>query len=247
VVIWSLLSIFGLWCAHRTLLSLEDLQLFPGESLSKVRIVIFLMVIALNFLLREHFFLLWGIHVVIFLSPGWWPAFIQRRRELRVKRERTAILDFLIQSLCSGQGFRAAIRKYSQICAPPTAYMAKEFLSVLEYQKPLNELATEPQLILFFQELEQVDRSAHKTIDRLKALRRKLLMEKNFRQKSRQALLQVRFQSWIISGMYLFLLFYIHLEFGLARNKSLIFVSISFFTAGLLWVQKMGRTYRWKL
>ncbi len=247
MLIWSALSLFGLWVVHRTLRTGEILQIFSAEKTIHIRVFSFLTVIVLNFLLREVIFLLTLVNIVIFLSPWWVPMWIQNKREQILKQQFIPILDQLILSMKSGKGFRPAL----QICLERNThhirYTLLEFVSALQYQKEIKSLGDDAQIQFFFRELALVDQSAHKPVDRMRALRRRLQMEKGFRQKSRQALLQVRFQSWIITGMYLLVLAYVQSDFGLRKHMGLVMGSALLFTVGLFVVQKMGRNYKWKI
>jgi Flp pilus assembly protein TadB len=247
MLIWSLLSLFGLWIAHRTLLTTEDLQIFSHTHLFQLRVFIFLTVVVLNFLFRDLIIFLLLLNVVIFLSPWWAPRLIEQHRERLLKEQFIPIIDQLILSMKSGSGFRPAFMKCLERNTKPVRYALTEFLSALQYQKEIQSLSRDPKICFFFQEIALVDQSAHKPVDRLKALKRRLAIEKSFRQKSRQALLQVRFQSWIMSALFLFVLAYVQHDFGIQKHLGLVGTASFFFVVGLLVVQKMGRNYKWKI
>jgi Flp pilus assembly protein TadB len=207
----------------------------------------FLTVVVLNFLLREVISLLTALNIVIFLSPWWVPMWIQHKREQLLKQQFIPILDQLIMSMKTGKGFRPALQMCMERTTHHIRFTLVEFLSALQYQKEIKSLGHDPQIQLFFRELALVDQSAHKPVDRIRALRRRLTMEKSFRQKSRQALLQVRFQSWIITGMYILVLGYVQADFGLKKHMWLVVASSTLFCTGLVIIQRMGRNYKWKI
>ncbi len=246
MLIWSLLSIFGLFVVHRTLGICEEQQLFTQKQMIKLRLISFLTVVVLNFLFKEIIFLLIGVSAAIFLSPWWVPHIIQKHRESQLKNQFIPLLDHLILSMKTGRGFRASLAMFIERNPPSVRFILQEFLSALQYQKEMNAISSDSKIQFYFRELHVVDQSGHKPVDRLRALRRRLMMEKTFRQKSRQALLQVRFQSWIISGMYFLILAYVQHDFGLRQHLQLVAVSGALFATGLIWVQRMGRSYQWK-
>ena len=245
--IWCVLSMFGLLVAHRTMSLCETLHLFSQTQLSSFRIFSFLTVVGINFLLRNNLTMLGGFNVVIFLSPWWCAHFIQRRRETLLKEQFVPILDNLILSMRAGRGFRQALQLCFEKNSSTTQVILKEFMSSLQYRKDMVGVTSDEQILLYFNELSQIDQSTHKPIERLRALRRRISMERNFRQKSRQALLQVRFQSWIISFMFLGLLIFVHHQFGLQKHGQLVLLTSGIFLIGLIWIQKAGRSYQWKL
>lgn len=247
MLIWSSFSIFGLWIAHRTLLVCEELQILSSKRMFRLRMFSFLTVVVCNFLFRDVIALLFILSAVIFMSPWWVPQLIEHQRERALKEQFIPILDHLILSMKSGKGFRPSFILCLERNNHSIQYTLNEFLSALQYQKETKSLSSDPKISFFFQELAYVDQSAHKPVDRLKALRRRLMIEKSFRQKSRQALLQVRFQSWIMTGMYLMILAYVQHDFGLKKHLSLILTSAFLFALGLYFVQKMGRSYKWKI
>jgi Flp pilus assembly protein TadB len=247
MMIWSALSIFGLYVVHRTLGICEEQQMLSQNQMIQVRMISFLTVVVLNFLFKGTIVLLIGVSVTIFLSPWWVPYIIQKHRESQLKNQFLPLLDHLILSMKTGKGFRPSLAQYIERNPPSVRFILQEFLSALQYQKEMNSISSDTKIQFYFRELHVVDQSGHKPVDRLRALRRRLMMEKTFRQKSRQALLQVRFQSWIISGMYFLILAYVQHDFGLRHHLKLVAVSGVLFLSGLIWVQRMGRSYQWKI
>ena len=247
MMIWWILSLFGLFIAHRMVSSCETLQLFSHKHLFNVRIFSFLTVIAMNFVLRKNLLLLGAWNVVIFLSPWWLANTIQHHRERCLKREIVPILDNLILSMKSGRAFRPSLLAYVEKSMTSVQITMKDFLSSLQYRKNIRQLTSDSQIFFFLNELFLVDQSTQRPLDRLKALRRRVYLENNFRRKSRQALMQVRVQSWILSTMYFFLMLFIHFQFDLRKHLTLLITSFALFALGTLILTRIGKNYRWKL
>ncbi len=247
MIIWSALSIFGLYVVHRTLGICEEQQLLTQNQMVNVRMISFLTVVMLNFLFKGTIVLMIAVSAIIILSPWWAPQLIQKHRESQLKNQFLPLLDHLILSMKSGKGFRASLGLFIERNPPAVRFILQEFLSALQYQKEMQAISSDSKIQFYFRELHVVDQSGHKPVDRLRALRRRLMMEKTFRQKSRQALMQVRFQSWIISGMYFLILAYVQHDFGLREHLKLVAISGALFFSGLIWVQRMGRNYQWKI
>lgn len=247
MIIWWILSLFGLFVAHRTLSSCETLQLFSPQQLSSVRIFSFLTVIVFNFALRNNLLLLGGWNIVIFLSPWCLAHVIQRRREMILKREIVPILDSLILSMKSGRAFRPSLMTYVEKSMTAVQITMKNFISSLQYRKNIQSLSSDPQIFFFLKELLDVDQATQRPVERLKALRRRIFLENNFRQKSRQALMQVKVQSTILSIMYVLLGLFVHFQFGLHQHRTVFFNSLILFIIGTLLLRKIGKNYRWKL
>lgn len=247
MIIWWILSLFGLLITHRTLSSCETLQLFSNKQLINIRHFSFLTVIVMNFVLRKNLLLLGGWNIVIFLSPWWLAHIIQSRREMILKREIVPILDSLILSMKSGRAFRPSLMSYVEKSTTAVKVTMQDFLSSLQYRKNIRQLSSDLQISFFLLELAEIDQASQRPIDRLKALRRRIYLENNFRRKSRQALLQVKVQSWILTTMYFFLTLFVHFQFDLNKHRVLAINSFALFMFGFLVLRRIGRNYRWKL
>lgn len=247
MLIWSLLSMIGFGIALRTIKSYESLHLFSENILQRIRIVSAILILSFNFILRDHIVALWIIQFVIFLSPLWLSGIVQTIREKIIQEDMVAILDSLIIYMRSGVSLRVAIEKSSHGLKPATGLLLKEFSTSLQYRNNRNSMTENSSIRIFFDEIAEVDQIAHKQVDRLKAMKRRLLTERNFRRKSRQATVQIKTQAWIMAAMYGLLLVYVSCEFGFWKNSSIIFFSSAIFLMGLFFVLNMGRNYQWKL
>jgi hypothetical protein len=103
-------------------------------------------------------------------------------------------------------------------------------------------------LIKDFQaELVQIDRSQNRVIDQVRALRRHLKIQENFRRRSMQVTQQIKMQAIIVTLLYLLLLSFVINQFGFTQNKNVILISGLIFTFGLIWIFKVGRRIKWKV
>jgi Flp pilus assembly protein TadB len=247
MLIWSLLSIIGFGIVVRTLKTYELLHLFKEKDLKWMRNLSLLSIIFLNFIFRSHIVALWIIQFVIFLSPWWLVMLVQVYREKIIHDQMLPILDSMIIFMRSGASLRSSLDRCMESGRPSVTMALKQFRLSLEYRKNRQAMSDNPKIHLFFDEIQSVDELTHRQVERLRALRRRLLIESKFRQKSRQATIQVKAQAWIMAVMYLLLLLYICHEFGFWKNSGLIFLSSVVFLVGFLLVLKMGRSYQWKI
>ena len=247
MLIWSLLSMFGFGIVVRTLQTYEHLNLFPQKHIKWTRNIAFMSIFFLNYMFRQHPIALWVFQFVIFLSPWWLATFVQAYREKIIQNQMIPILDSLIISMRSGASLRSAVERYTDHCDPTAQLALKEFLVSLQYKKDREMMANSAKIRQFLDELQDIDDLQHKQIERLRAFKRRLMTERNFRQKSSQATIQIKAQAWIMTGMFSFLLVYISSEFGFYKNLPLIFFATVIFLAGLILVLRMGKSYVWKL
>ncbi len=246
-VSWMLFSLFGLVVVERTIISLVSMKLILPDQAQVLRVFFLFLQIVINILLRDHILLLVAVQFVWFCLPDLFAVIVQKQRESLFQEQLISMLDSWIITMRSGKSLRQAQLFYLEKTKKPVQYILNEYMIAIQYQQNVVNLSQNRQMQIFFRELEQIEKQSHKSVERLKALRRKLMMEKFFRQKSRQATLQVKSQSLIISFMYVGLMIYVHLSFGLARYQMLVMFSLVLFIVGLVCVQRMGRFYKWKI
>jgi Flp pilus assembly protein TadB len=247
MIIWPLISLIGLLFVDRTISDAETLRLFPKTATSYVRIPSFFALIVLNWLMHDHLLALWLLFIVVILTPMIAIRLIQSRREHDLKNDLIPILDNLTMAMRSGKGFRAALILCLTSREKSSQWAFQEFMSSMEYGKSMFQVSSDRQIIFFFTELALIDQVAHKQIERVKALRQRLFIEKNLRQRSRQALMQVKFQSGMISVMFAGLLAFVHFHFGIQNHQEIVFSALALFLPGLFWIHNIGKGYKWKL
>lgn len=244
---WMIFSLFGLVVVDRTITSSMSMKLILPDQAHVFRIFFLLLQIVINILMRNHILMLVMGQFFCFFLPDLIAVIVQRQRESLFQENLISMLDSWIITMRSGKSLRQAQLFYLEKTKKPIQYILKEYNIAIQYQQNVVNLSQNRQIQIFFRELEQIEKQSHKSVERLKALRRKLMMEKFFRQKSRQATLQVKSQSLIISFMYVGLLLYVHFTFGLLRYQLLVMFSFVLFVFGLVCVQRMGRYYKWKI
>lgn len=246
VLIWILLSVFGLFAAVRTFNVCESQRIFSEKHAEVIAVFISVLILMLNFLLREHLVVQIFLQFTLFLTPFVLSKIIFLRREKHISKNFVSILDSVIIRMRVGSSLREALMTTANTQTPSTQFLVQEFVTLLSFDRPLYELVSDQKLQKNFLELRNVDKQPHRAIERLKSLRRRLQMEEKLRQKSRKALLQARAQAVILSVMYLLLLSYSLWKYGWKSSATLIFVSIVLFSVGSFWLWSMGRRFRWK-
>jgi Flp pilus assembly protein TadB len=245
--IWPFISIIGLMFVDRTIAEVEKLRLFPSASTSKLRILSFMVVIIMNWILKKQLLSLWMLVFVVFLTPSIAICLIRSQRELKLKSAFIPILDNIILAMRSGKGFISSLKCAVEYRGSRNLWAFQEFISSLEYSRDMAPLSGNKDILFFFKELKSIHQSGHKPIERVKALRQRLFIEKDLRLKSRQALLQVKFQSYMMALMFIGLLFFVHVQFGIQNHATLVLGAVFLFLPGLIWIKNMGRGYKWKL
>jgi hypothetical protein len=246
-LLWMLMSALGLIVGYRTLMVCESLRIFSEKRCEPLAIFISALILLLNSLLREHLLAQFFLLVCLFLSPLFLTRIIFSRRERQVLKNFVSILDLVVVRMRIGSSLRESLLATSADQPHSTQFLLREFVTLLSFDRPLDELVSHPRLRKNFLELKKIDQQPHRAIERLKSLRRRLQLEEKLRQKSRKALLQARAQATILSILYAALLSYSLCKYGWKNSPRTFAVSLGAFFAGSLWLWQMGRRFRWKI
>lgn len=247
MLIWSFLSIFGLFIARRTLRTVENLAQTSFLNQKTKSFCVFSVVLLLNWCLRHNYFLLGALFLVISITPEAGKILIFQRRKRIFQIQSVSILDELILMVSAGQSFRQSLHQ----CGHNRHFWIQEALNnsffTAEDKKSRQNLARDRRIRRFFDELIEIDTSGVKILDRLRSFRRTWAMEEQFRQRSRQALIQVRVQSWVMVALFLLVLSVSWKLLSISQQPFLIVISSVWCFFGVFWIQSMGRWYKWKI
>lgn len=243
----TFLTVLGLIIAHRTHVIGEKNNLFTNKFSTSRHVLVLFLQLMISFFLFEHVHLLFFEIVVVFLTPLMMMKVTIIAREKRMRAHFVSLLDALLIRMRSGKSFRDAFTLQLNDSDPLLRVLMSEFHSSLIYKRPLDELFFQKDIREYFAELAVIDEQNHRCVERLRAYRRKLKVKQDFRQKSRQALMQVHAQSGILALMYSLLLFVLILRGEVSRYLPIVIGSIVLFILGMGCLQLIGRGYRWKI
>lgn len=239
----SFFGLFGLVRSIRVLISLHFSQLFSHQaSLFAIFVTHFL----LNIILSGHLWLLICLNTGCFLIG---PLCIQAQEWFHARNsteKMASILDLLIIRISSGGSFRQSLQ-HIQADTVHFNHLMKEIIHAITTNSPLPFPKHSSAIAGIITELQSIDRSSFKTLDKLKNLRDSLRLQLKFKRKVQQASLQVRMQTFILSFIYLGLVVLSFLYFE--RSSFLPWLSLStvLFAMGAAWSWKIGRSFKWKI
>lgn len=243
----TFLTVLGLVIAHRTHAIGEKNNLFTNKFSTSRHVLVLFLQLSISFFLFEHLLLFVFEIVVVFLTPLAMMKVTILARARCMRAHFVSLLDTLIMRMRAGKSFRDAFQLQMNESEPLLRALMSEFYSCLIYKRPLHELFFQRDIREYFAELARIDEQNHRSIDRLKSLRRKLKVKENFRQKSRQALMQVKAQALILTFIYVLLLVTLLLRGGADKFIGLISASLLLFCFGMTCLFMIGRGYRWKI
>lgn len=243
--LWFLMSIFGIFFTYRSTFHLQEIHLLANIFSETARGVLLLLMILINFLLREHQY----VHAVLMILQMWLPFVVKTAIELWIFRtwdqKLISLLDSAIVKMKTGLSFRESIKSSMHQFESVHSRIIEEFLVSIQ-MKQNNFSKYHPHIELSLNELAQIDLLAHKQSDRLKALRRKYKIRQSFKKKSGVALSQIRAQSLILSILYIGLLLFFLFTQSWKAYLEQILLSLFLFSIGSLWILRAGKRYQWK-
>jgi hypothetical protein len=241
------LSVLGFAIAMRTFQ--RSAEEFAFSVRVSAAILVFLMVMILCALLFLHTwpFALWIFIGIILISLNLFPYFLRIFLIRSMKRQLIPLLDQVILGLQTGSSFRIALRSAIEA---QQSWFRRQLLDIYNAVVNSREQKSAPRT-KFFEELiaefSEIDRSQNKIVEQVRAFRRQLKTEEDFRRRSGQVTQQIRLQAIIVTVMFVALLLFVSFNFGFFKNIRLILFASGLFAGGVVWIFMMGRGMKWKI
>ena len=241
LIILSLHLLFGLWFAYQTYIHRS--QKVFSEFIIKSCVFSYLVIIILTLPLGK-LPLIFSIYIPIFIfvtAEYFWSY----KRLDYFRKQFLFLMDFTIARMKMGNSFREALNQgIESIDSKWIQDDLKELRDRMIYAQDIK-LYQAKEFLFAFKTFKQVDQDLQ-PLTRLYYIREAMKIEDSFRKKSRQALLQIRLQSIIMSVLYLalfiFVIFYYKTQF-----LTLMLVSSCLFVIGSVLIFILGRKIRWTL
>lgn len=240
-----LILIIGLMSEYRIFSKFWEEKIIRKEQMKFFFLLFFILSFVISILFQKKPFLVWFVMLIANLLSFFVPFIIQKRRKNDFQRESIVLMDKIISSVKSGSSFRDTLKSLQDKNGTQSYYFSEIFQAIFLDQSP-ERISSDAQVQRLYFEMKQITGNPHRIADRLVALRRTLKTEAWFAQKTKQALLQSRAQSLIMTVLYLALFFFVFWSGQLKGNSDIILISILLYSIGTFWVWKMGRGYRWK-
>ena len=237
--------IYSFSCFYSCLLFLKDIKNKKLFCLKKQNIFIgflILFYIALGSFLSSSFLLLFFSSLIpigfLVLIP-YLEKSIQERLLFTLAELLVPVKAQMKLGVCFMEAWDGSVRDLKN---GPNKTSLLKISEILRFQR--NFWHSSPDLRFFVQHLLEIRKSSQ-ALDRLLELQNKLKVEREFLRKTSQTLLHLRWQSFILSGVY-FCIFGFTLTYYPLYPK-LMATSLSFFLIGLYWLSKIGRKMKWSL
>lgn len=190
--------------------------------------------------------MLWLFIGILLITLKFFPDILRFFLLRRLRSALIPMLDCVIMGLQSGKSFRLSLHSAIEIQSGWVRLQLMELFESLPVAE--NVIAVKSALLRDLQgELVEIDRSQVRCLEQVRALRRHLKMQEDFRRRSGQVTQQIKMQAIIVTALYLGLLSFVIAQFGLRDHQFLILASAVTFFAGILWVFSLGRRIKWKV
>ncbi|HEX7674552.1 MAG TPA: hypothetical protein VF412_10280 [Bdellovibrio sp.] len=189
---------------------------------------------------------LWLFIGILLISLKFFSPILRFFLMRRLSSALIPMLDSVILGLQSGKSFRISLQAAIENQNGWRRNQMREIYNSLI----TSEVSTSVKSALLkdlLAELAEIDRSQNRTIDQVRALRRHLKLQENFRRRSGQVTQQIKMQAIIVTALYFALLSFVIAQFGFFEHRKLILASVLIFFTGLFWIFNVGRRMKWKV
>jgi hypothetical protein len=237
----------GLMFGSRILSQMQSERLITTSERRKmtgisVSIAVFVVMFA-----PKDLILLWFVLGIICLGLYLSRFLIRQHRSMKFRQEFVVFLDRAILNLRSGHSLRQSLKLSSLECDAFTQHQLNLILEFVFFSQHYHIISPDEFVKSMMDELFLIDQSGHRSLQRLEVLRRGLKIESDFRRRSAQGLIRVRWQAYLMTGLYIAILIFVLKEFSLKEISRLLFISVTFFGTGFVWILMGGRKIKWKL
>lgn len=241
-----LVSLLGYWIAIRTVSQVATEFSISIKHQQIVSAIIMIIIVVLMGSTKSSSLTLWLFIGILLKSLKCFPIILRILLNRRIRRTLIPYLDLVILNVQSGKSMRVSMAEAAEIQDGWIRNQLKE-VHLYVFADEASPPAKSALLKRFSIELHRIARSQSKYFEQLKALRRELKMQEDFRRRSGQVSQQLKAQAIIVTALYLALLGFVIVQFGFNENRNLIFLSAAIFKSGLFSMFMIGRRMKWKV
>lgn len=246
MLIFFSISLIGHMLVHRTILSIARDFAFSQHLIRSFLIFNLAVICVIAVISASTPITLWLFIGILLITLKFFPHILRFFLLRRLRASLIPMLDCLILGLQTGKSFRSSLHSAIEMQTGWVRHQLMEVCDSLQMSK--NVIAVKSALLKDFrEELLEIDRSQARCVEQVRALRRHLKMQEDFRRRSGQVTQQIKMQAIIVTALYFALLLFVIMQFGFNPHRSLIFWSAIIFFVGLFWIFLMGRRLKWKV
>lgn len=241
------ISLFGIRLSIQITDKMFERRLIDRSLRSKMRVLAPISIVCVVISSANRPILAWSVVCCALICLVVSQFVIRAHRENKFRAEFLDYIERVIMLVRTGKPFRLALSSAIDDIEPFTQKKIGKILEFVFFSQHSDLLAADLPMQNIVSELVAIDRSAHKTLERLVLLRRNLRLELEFRSKAGQVMRRMRWQSYILTGLYIALLVFMLNMFTWREIWPFLWISVTFFVTGLCWMMFAGRKIRWKI
>lgn len=241
-----LVSMFGYWIAIRTFSQVATEFSISIRHQQLASAVIMVVIVVLMGSTKSSSLTLWLFIGILLKSLKFFPIILRIFLNRKIRKTLIPYLDLVILNIQSGKSMHVSMREATEIQEGWMKNQLKE-VHLYVFSEGASPPAKSALLKRFSTELHRIAHSQSKYFEQLKALRRELKMQEDFRRRSGQVTQQLKAQAIIVTALYLALLAFVILQFGFKENRQIVLSSVAIFKVGLFWMFMIGRRMKWKV
>lgn len=243
--IFFIVSMLGQVLVHRTLAVIAR-EFAISQRVIRSLMILNLAVIAFFAAISPSPTSLWLFIGILLITLKLFPEIFRIFLLRRLLGALIPLLDSVILGLQSGKSFRFSLNTAIENQRGWMRNQMREIYNSITTSEV--HIATKSALLKDLQqELMEIDRSQNRCLDQVKALRRHLKLQENFRRRSGQVTQQIKMQAIIVTALYFALLGFVFVQFGFMEHRFLILSSAFLFISGLFIIFSVGRRMKWKV
>src|SRR5438445_1507331 len=210
------ISMLGQMLVHRTLLMIVQEFAISQHTLRSLVVLNVMLTSVLALSLNSSPATLWLFIGIILISLKFFAPILRFFLMRRLSSALIPLLDSVILGLQSGKSFRISLHTAIENQSGWRRNQLREIYNSLVTAE--NVIAVKSSLLKDLQtELGEIDRSQNRTVDQVKALRRHLKLQENFRRRSGQVTQQIKMQAIIVTALFVALLSFVIVQFGFSE------------------------------
>lgn len=242
--IFFLVSLVGHALVHRRFLSMAREFSLSHQLIRTISLINFCVIIVFSIIIAPAHSTLWLFIGILLITLKFFPHIFRFFLIARLRSALIPFLDCVILNLQAGKSFRFSLQLSIEMQSGWVRHQLAEVCESLHMSK--NVIALKSNLLKGFRdELVEIDQSQVRCVEQVRALRRSLKMQEDFRRRSGQVTQQIKMQAIIVTVLFVLLLVFVIMQFGFTPHRLWIFLSSFVFFVGLVWIFFMGRRIKW--
>ncbi|MEZ4873730.1 MAG: hypothetical protein R2827_16110 [Bdellovibrionales bacterium] len=183
----------------------------------------------------------------LFFMPFFIDLYLVRRFKSQFAEKLLLFLDSLLLKMRVGAGFRSAMSVLLHEKSDLFSITLKKIMDYVVFSQ--QDSSKLPHFIPaeLVTEFIFADKAPHLAFSRIENYRNRLKSVENFRRKSHQVTINIRYQMLVLSGLFVFLMWFSIQKFGYLANSRIFMSSALLYLIGIGVSHRIYKGWKWKI